>query len=126
MFPGMFMRKPNKAASLKQLKAHVGMFGAWVVAIRILGHTENLRGCDLRVESPLAISTAQLTTSPSLLATGIPFTIDRSLSPLTLCTLAGGPSETPSAICCFPFQLFQFSHRLSTLSTFAWGYNKRD
>lgn len=35
MFPGMFMRKPNKAASLKQLKAHVGMFGAWVVVIRV-------------------------------------------------------------------------------------------
>ncbi|KAL3844352.1 hypothetical protein ACJIZ3_001755 [Penstemon smallii] len=26
MFPGMFMRKPDKAAALKQLKSHVGMY----------------------------------------------------------------------------------------------------
>ncbi|ESW03876.1 hypothetical protein PHAVU_011G049200 [Phaseolus vulgaris] len=35
MFPGMFMRKPDKAAALKQLKSHVTMFGAWVVVIRV-------------------------------------------------------------------------------------------
>ncbi|XP_054786471.1 mitochondrial import receptor subunit TOM6 homolog [Prosopis cineraria] len=35
MFPGMFMRKPDKAAALKQLKSHVAMFSAWVVAIRV-------------------------------------------------------------------------------------------
>ncbi|VFQ72142.1 unnamed protein product [Cuscuta campestris] len=35
MFPGMFMRKPDKAAALKQLKNHVAMFGAWVVVIRV-------------------------------------------------------------------------------------------
>ncbi|KAK2665231.1 hypothetical protein Ddye_003805 [Dipteronia dyeriana] len=35
MFPGMFMRKPDKAAALKQLRVHVGMFGAWVAVIRI-------------------------------------------------------------------------------------------
>ncbi|XP_047939594.1 mitochondrial import receptor subunit TOM6 homolog [Salvia hispanica] len=35
MFPGMFMRKPDKAAALKQLKSHVAMFGAWVVVIRV-------------------------------------------------------------------------------------------
>ncbi|KAM3377070.1 mitochondrial import receptor subunit TOM6 [Capsicum galapagoense] len=35
MFPGMFMRKPDKAAALKQLKTHVVLFGAWVVAIRV-------------------------------------------------------------------------------------------
>lgn len=34
MFPGMFMRKPDKAAALKQLKTHVIMFGAWVAVIR--------------------------------------------------------------------------------------------
>nr|GMD65690.1 hypothetical protein Iba_chr12cCG7800 [Ipomoea batatas] len=72
-----------------------------ITTLQILRHTENLRGCDLRVESPLAISTAQLTTSPSLLATGIPFTIDS-------------------------IHFFQFCHRLSTLSTFAWGDNQRD
>ncbi|KAF1896818.1 hypothetical protein Lal_00034519 [Lupinus albus] len=31
MFPGMFMRKPDKAAALKQLKSHAAMFGTWVV-----------------------------------------------------------------------------------------------
>ncbi|XP_057456351.1 mitochondrial import receptor subunit TOM6 homolog [Lotus japonicus] len=35
MFPGMFMRKPDKAAALKQLKSHVAMFGTWVVLIRV-------------------------------------------------------------------------------------------
>ncbi|XVF45824.1 hypothetical protein PTKIN_Ptkin02bG0237800 [Pterospermum kingtungense] len=35
MFPGMFMRKPDKAVALKQMKAHVAMFGAWVVVIRV-------------------------------------------------------------------------------------------
>ncbi|XP_073222692.1 mitochondrial import receptor subunit TOM6 homolog [Cicer arietinum] len=35
MFPGMFMRKPDKAAALKQLKSHVAMFGTWVVVIRV-------------------------------------------------------------------------------------------
>ncbi|KAK7341529.1 hypothetical protein VNO80_24461 [Phaseolus coccineus] len=35
MFPGMFMRKPDKAAALKQLKSHVTMFGAWVLVIRV-------------------------------------------------------------------------------------------
>ncbi|KAL1324089.1 hypothetical protein HN51_034270 [Arachis hypogaea] len=35
MFPGMFMRKPDKAAALKQLKSHVAMFGAWVVVVRV-------------------------------------------------------------------------------------------
>ncbi|CAL9022096.1 unnamed protein product [Prunus brigantina] len=34
MFPGMFMKKPDKAEALKQLRSHVAMFGAWVVAIR--------------------------------------------------------------------------------------------
>lgn len=31
----MFMKKPDKEAALKQLRAHVGMFGAWVVVIRV-------------------------------------------------------------------------------------------
>ncbi|KAK7830540.1 mitochondrial import receptor subunit tom6 like protein [Quercus suber] len=35
MFPGMFMRKPDKAVALKQLKSHVAMFGAWVAVIRV-------------------------------------------------------------------------------------------
>ena len=35
MFPGMFMRKPDKAEALKQLKSHVAMFGAWVVVLRV-------------------------------------------------------------------------------------------
>nr|GLL28488.1 mitochondrial import receptor subunit TOM6 homolog [Ipomoea trifida]GMD02620.1 mitochondrial import receptor subunit TOM6 homolog [Ipomoea batatas]GMD05070.1 mitochondrial import receptor subunit TOM6 homolog [Ipomoea batatas]GMD07123.1 mitochondrial import receptor subunit TOM6 homolog [Ipomoea batatas]GMD08696.1 mitochondrial import receptor subunit TOM6 homolog [Ipomoea batatas] len=35
MFPGLFMRKPDKAAALKQLKSHAAMFGAWVVVIRV-------------------------------------------------------------------------------------------
>ncbi|KAL8239439.1 hypothetical protein R6Q59_016006 [Mikania micrantha] len=35
MFPGMFMRKPNKEAALKQLRVHVALFGAWVAAIRV-------------------------------------------------------------------------------------------
>ncbi|XP_028194147.1 mitochondrial import receptor subunit TOM6 homolog [Glycine soja] len=35
MFPGMFMRKPDKAAALKQLKSHVVMFQAWVVVIQV-------------------------------------------------------------------------------------------
>ncbi|KAL3621203.1 protein translocation complex component [Castilleja foliolosa] len=34
MFPGMFMRKPDKAAALKQLKSHVAMFGVWVAVVR--------------------------------------------------------------------------------------------
>ncbi|GKD85173.1 mitochondrial import receptor subunit TOM6 [Tanacetum coccineum] len=33
MFPRMFMRKPDKAAA--QLRVHVGLFGAWVAAIRV-------------------------------------------------------------------------------------------
>lgn len=35
MFPGMFMRKPDKEAALKQLKSHVAMFGVWVAVIRV-------------------------------------------------------------------------------------------
>jgi hypothetical protein len=35
MFPGMFMRKPDKAVALKQLRSHVAMFGAWVTVIRV-------------------------------------------------------------------------------------------
>ncbi|XP_059314131.1 mitochondrial import receptor subunit TOM6 homolog [Lycium barbarum] len=35
MFPGMFMRKPDKAAALKQLKTHVVLFGTWVAVIRV-------------------------------------------------------------------------------------------
>lgn len=35
MFPGFMMRKPDKAAALKQLKVHVALFGAWVAAVRI-------------------------------------------------------------------------------------------
>ncbi|EEF43326.1 mitochondrial import receptor subunit TOM6 homolog [Ricinus communis] len=35
MFPGMFMRKPDKAAALKQLKTHAAIFGAWVALIRV-------------------------------------------------------------------------------------------
>ncbi|KAM6541727.1 hypothetical protein CsatB_006174 [Cannabis sativa] len=35
MFPGMFMRKPDKAVALKQLKTHVLMFGSWVAVIRV-------------------------------------------------------------------------------------------
>ncbi|KAL7156723.1 hypothetical protein ABFS83_02G027800 [Erythranthe nasuta] len=35
MFPGMFMRKPDKAAALKQLRSHAAMFGAWVAVIRV-------------------------------------------------------------------------------------------
>jgi hypothetical protein len=34
MFPGMFMRKPDKAEALKQLRTHVALFGSWVVIIR--------------------------------------------------------------------------------------------
>ncbi|KAJ7945991.1 mitochondrial import receptor subunit TOM6-like [Quillaja saponaria] len=51
MFPGMFMRKPDKAVALKQLRTHVYMFGAWVAVIRItpyilhylVGETEELK-----------------------------------------------------------------------------------
>ncbi|XP_031389702.1 mitochondrial import receptor subunit TOM6 homolog [Punica granatum] len=35
MFPGMFMRKPDKAEALKQLRTHVTMFGVWVAVIRV-------------------------------------------------------------------------------------------
>ncbi|KAJ0077627.1 hypothetical protein Patl1_36301 [Pistacia atlantica] len=35
MFPGLFMRKPDKAAALKQLRTHVAMFGAWVAVVRV-------------------------------------------------------------------------------------------
>ncbi|XP_022861050.1 mitochondrial import receptor subunit TOM6 homolog [Olea europaea var. sylvestris] len=35
MFPGMFMRKPDKAEALKQLKTHAAMFGVWVAVIRV-------------------------------------------------------------------------------------------
>lgn len=31
----MFMRKPDKAEALKQLRSHVAMFGAWVALIRV-------------------------------------------------------------------------------------------
>lgn len=31
----MFMRKPDKAAALKQLKTHVVLFGTWVAMIRV-------------------------------------------------------------------------------------------
>lgn len=29
------MRKPDKAAALKQLKTHVALFGTWVAVIRV-------------------------------------------------------------------------------------------
>ncbi|XP_019244338.1 PREDICTED: mitochondrial import receptor subunit TOM6 homolog [Nicotiana attenuata] len=32
MFPGLFMRKPDKAAALK---TYVALFGAWVGVIRV-------------------------------------------------------------------------------------------
>ncbi|KAL0348385.1 UNVERIFIED_CONTAM: Mitochondrial import receptor subunit TOM6 [Sesamum angustifolium] len=35
MFPGLFMRKPDKAAAIKQLKSHVAMFGVWVAVVRV-------------------------------------------------------------------------------------------
>ncbi|XP_022726158.1 mitochondrial import receptor subunit TOM6 homolog [Durio zibethinus] len=35
MFQGMFMRKPDKAVALKQLKEHVAMFGVWIAVIRV-------------------------------------------------------------------------------------------
>ncbi|XP_075518351.1 mitochondrial import receptor subunit TOM6 homolog [Primulina tabacum] len=35
MFPGLFIRKPDKAAAMKQLKSHVAMFGVWVALIRV-------------------------------------------------------------------------------------------
>uniref|UniRef100_A0A2P2KN09 Uncharacterized protein MANES_17G097600 n=1 Tax=Rhizophora mucronata TaxID=61149 RepID=A0A2P2KN09_RHIMU len=35
MFPGMFLRKPDKEAALKQLKTHVAMFGVWVSVVRV-------------------------------------------------------------------------------------------
>ncbi|XP_015902888.3 mitochondrial import receptor subunit TOM6 homolog [Ziziphus jujuba] len=35
MFPGMFIRKPDKEAALKQLRTHVAIFGAWVAVIRV-------------------------------------------------------------------------------------------
>ncbi|XP_034927343.1 mitochondrial import receptor subunit TOM6 homolog [Populus alba] len=35
MFPGLFMKKPDKAEALKQLRSHVAMFGAWVVVLRV-------------------------------------------------------------------------------------------
>ncbi|KAJ6985446.1 hypothetical protein NC653_023409 [Populus alba x Populus x berolinensis] len=41
MFPGLFMKKPDKAEALKQLRSHVAMFGAWTflgdVFLLILG-----------------------------------------------------------------------------------------
>uniref|UniRef100_A0A6N2LBN4 Uncharacterized protein n=1 Tax=Salix viminalis TaxID=40686 RepID=A0A6N2LBN4_SALVM len=42
MFPGMFMRKPDKAEALKQLKSHVAMFGAWVVVLPVLEETNSV------------------------------------------------------------------------------------
>ncbi|CAI0627059.1 unnamed protein product [Linum tenue] len=35
MFPGMFMKKPDKAEAYKQLKVHAAMFAAWVAVIRV-------------------------------------------------------------------------------------------
>ncbi|CAN1123006.1 Mitochondrial import receptor subunit TOM6 homolog, partial [Linum perenne] len=35
MFPGMFMKKPDKAEAYKQLKFHAAMFTAWVAVIRV-------------------------------------------------------------------------------------------
>lgn len=35
MFPGMFMKKPDKEEAMKQLRIHAGMFGARVVVIRV-------------------------------------------------------------------------------------------
>ncbi|CAM8935368.1 hypothetical protein QQ045_014318 [Rhodiola kirilowii] len=35
MFPGMFARKPDKAAAMKELKKHVLVFGVWVAVIRV-------------------------------------------------------------------------------------------
>ncbi|GFP85439.1 mitochondrial import receptor subunit tom6 homolog [Phtheirospermum japonicum] len=34
MFPGMFMRKPDKAEALKQLKSNVAVIGVWVAVVR--------------------------------------------------------------------------------------------
>ncbi|KAG7035109.1 Mitochondrial import receptor subunit TOM6-like protein, partial [Cucurbita argyrosperma subsp. argyrosperma] len=42
MFPGMFMRKPDKAAALKQLRSHVAMFGVWVAGERLIGFVDGL------------------------------------------------------------------------------------
>ncbi|CAN8288452.1 unnamed protein product [Cochlearia groenlandica] len=36
MFPGMFMRKPDKAVALKQLRTHAALFGSWVVVVRVV------------------------------------------------------------------------------------------
>ncbi|KAF4356818.1 hypothetical protein F8388_013960 [Cannabis sativa] len=46
MFPGMFMRKPDKAVALKQLKTHVLMFGSWVAVIRVQGTEDREEGRD--------------------------------------------------------------------------------
>ncbi|CAN0913873.1 Mitochondrial import receptor subunit TOM6 homolog [Linum grandiflorum] len=35
MFPGMFLKKPDKAAAYKELKFHAAMFAGWVAVIRI-------------------------------------------------------------------------------------------
>ncbi|XP_065857313.1 mitochondrial import receptor subunit TOM6 homolog [Euphorbia lathyris] len=35
MFPGMFMRKPDKQTALKQLKTHATMFGVWIAVVRV-------------------------------------------------------------------------------------------
>ncbi|KMT00515.1 hypothetical protein BVRB_9g218130 [Beta vulgaris subsp. vulgaris] len=35
MFGGMFQRKPSKEEAYKQLKSHAGMFGAWILVIRV-------------------------------------------------------------------------------------------
>lgn len=34
MFPGMFMRKPDKDVALKELRTHVALFGGWVLIVR--------------------------------------------------------------------------------------------
>jgi len=53
MFPGMFMRKPDKAVALKQLKSHVAMFGTWVLVIRVtpyILHFLNRENEELKLE----------------------------------------------------------------------------
>ena len=54
MFPGMFLRKPDKAAALKQLRSHVAMFGGWVVAIRVTPYILHFL-CDEKEELKLEL-----------------------------------------------------------------------
>ncbi|GAA0160902.1 hypothetical protein LIER_17345 [Lithospermum erythrorhizon] len=101
MFPGMFMKKPDKAAALKQLKSHLAAFGAWVVVLRLITQWfsdspcpsfKTLNKCNISASSlPLVrVKLETLVSQERLLTTGqfdvvsISFTFDLVMSNLTV------------------------------------------